>query len=178
MAKITVKVLSNNYVNANIYIDGEWVKLKKSKDRHDRYGTMVGEIEVAKPVVPMQISNWFELDRRGWWLYAFFFWLIGVFGLLAPKYEKKCYQLSYNTTLSLIPSKDDSLIEIKFLSPLKKGYAMELSSNFTTMLNNDTNVYSRNQIAEKRRKVVATLSILSTFATIAIGIYLLIHVGL
>jgi len=173
MAKIMVKVRSNNYVGAQVVIDGELVAFRKSKDRNDPYGTMVGHVEVAKPQVKLQIGNWFELEGKHWMLYSFFFWLIGGFGFFSPRYEKRCDKLSYETTLILMEHKDDSEIDIKFLSPYKNGYAMELTSNFTTTLNNPTNCYERCTLAEKRKKIVGVLSFFSTIiAVVALSIFL------
>ena len=168
-----VKMRSNNYVGAQVLIDGELVKFKKSKDKNDNYGTLVGYVEVAKPQVKLQIGNWHELEGKHWMLYSLFFWLIGGFGIFSPRYEGRCDKLSYETTLVLMEHKEDSEIDIKFLSPYKNGYAMELNSNFTTTLNNPSNCYERCTLSEKRKKIVGVLSFFSTIAAL-IAISLLI----
>ncbi|MFA6860559.1 MAG: hypothetical protein WCR30_04150 [Clostridia bacterium] len=168
MSKLTIKILSQDYVGSTVKVNGEAIRFKKSKDPNDKPITRVGEIELGSKKAVLEVSNWFELERKGWFFYAFFFWLIGVFGILSPRYEKVCHKINFKTNLELMEGKDDSLVEIKFISPFKLGYAMELNSNFTTSLSNESNRYTRSYIAERRRKVV---SILGFFGTIVAMIF-------
>lgn len=99
-----------------------------------------------------------ELFHRFWWLYAAFFWIIGIFGLFTPKYSRFDYGLDCNITLDVGQSQDiwlrfNHYVNKKSKTPVS---AVTVSDGVSAQIENGFYIYDK--ISRRRRRIYKLLS--------------------
>ena len=75
----------NSKVIPNIYVDGQVIKCKKND-----FGSYEAALQTEKDEIQISFSRELELKGRLWWLYALISFIVSVFGIFEPPYDRKC----------------------------------------------------------------------------------------
>lgn len=113
----------------DIFVDGQYVKCRKNE-----YGSYEADVQTDKEEVKLAFSRELELKSKLWWLYALISFVIGVFGIFNPPYDKKCISADCVFNIKL---KEQSEVKVKFnpLSAKGKAVALETENTFEEIKN-------------------------------------------
>lgn len=143
----------------NIKIDGTEVKGKINN-----FGSYETTFSTDKSEIEVCVSRILELSGKLWLLYAIITYLVSVFGIFAPPYDRKCiiYNIDFkvklnentNVTISILPLKNDG----KAGNFTTQGEILELKNEFSV-----------DKKAKLKRNILLTIKLLSW---VAIGVVL------
>ena len=86
MKSIYLKLVGiNSKIIPNIIVDNQNIKCKKIK--FDSYEAI---IQTEKEEIELTLSNQLELKGKFWWLFALISFVISIFGIFEPPYDRKC----------------------------------------------------------------------------------------
>lgn len=122
MNDVKIKLIGvSNKVKPIVMIDGQRVNYKKNEfEGYDlNYQTEKEEIEV-------EIYRYLELKGKLWWLYALISFIVSVFGIFEPPYDKKCIVIDCKYTFKLQEQND---IKIRFQTLKSEGKCVEVETN-------------------------------------------------
>lgn len=93
-----------------------------------------------------------ELCHSSWWLYSLFFWIIGIFGFLTPRYSREDYSLDCKIT---IYEEQTSDVYLHFNYFNKKSNSNKVAITFSKGVNGtiENNQYLYNKISRRRRRI-------------------------
>ena len=146
MKTLKIKFKSFNFSkNSVVLIDGKSIKFQK-----DRFENRVYEYTTMSDTVNLKIFMLNELNRKGWFLIALFHYIISLFGIFNPPYDKFGYDFNYETNIDL---NEISTVEIKFNFAKNNIKFLSFSGENTEKLDNETNVIKQNEVLIKRAKI-------------------------
>ena len=155
MNSVKLKLVGiNSKLIPNIFIDDQYVKCKKNEFETD-FQTEKDEIKIA-------FSRELELKSKLWWLYAILSFIVSVFGIFNPPYDRKCISMDCSFIVKL---KDVNNINIKFNSLSSSGRAVEVETE--TSFEEIKNEYTVDKIA-KRRWIILLIARILAWIGIAI----------
>lgn len=160
MKQLEIKLNGRLPQHLGVFIDNESVALKR-----DNYsGTATYSTEKEK--VEVCIYSYLELNGPLWFLVSMFFFVISLFGIFAPRYDKKCVVCSVKFFLTL---GEQETVNVKFIPPTVNGKeiggrAVEVSSDFPFEVTE--NSYSVDMQAKKRRKILFVIKLILWLAVI------------
>ncbi len=105
----------------NVFVDGQVVNCKKNE-----FGSYEAVIQTEKDEIEVAISRELELKSKLWWLYALVSFIVSVFGLFNPSYDRKCFSIDCLFKLKL--SEENNILKIKFNNPSSSGKAFTIES--------------------------------------------------
>lgn len=121
MKTLKLKLIGiNSKIIPNILIDGKMVKCKKNE-----FGSYETMVETEKDVVEFAITRDLELKSKLWWLYAFLSFIVSVFGIFEPFYDRKCITIDCLFKLKLNELNE---VNVKFHPFANEGKAVELET--------------------------------------------------
>ena len=130
----------NPKIIPNIFVDGKNVKCKKNQ-----FGSYEAQVQTENDEIELAFSRQLELKGKLWWLYALLSFIISVFGLFEPLYDRRCISTD---CLFKIKLNGDEEIKVKFNTFSSSGKAVELETK------NDVeeikNSYEVDKVAKKR----------------------------
>ena len=141
----------------NIFIDDQYVKCKKNE-----FGSYETDLQTEKDEIKIAFSRELELKSKLWWLYAILSFLVSVFGIFNPPYDRKCISMDCSFIVKL---KDVNNINIKFNSLSSSGRAVEVETE--TSFEEIKNEYTVDKIA-KRRWIILLIARILAWIGIAI----------
>ncbi len=158
MRSVNLNVVAPTGIDPVLAIDGQIVKTKKNK-----YGNSQYNFDTEKDEIEVSVFRYLELGGKLWWLMAILFFVISIFGILNPSYEKKCVQIDYRVKLKL---KDNNDITIKLNASGNDGKAgrIETVCEYEEIANN----FDIDKVAQKRRKIIKIGEVLAWIALIVI----------
>lgn len=121
MKTVNLKLVGlNSKIIPNVTVDGQVVKCKKNE-----FGSYDASIQTDKEEIEIAFSRQLELQGKLWWLYAMISFIVSIFGIFEPFYDRKCLTMD-----CLFKVKLDEVNEIKIkLNPLSSnGKAVELET--------------------------------------------------
>lgn len=160
MNSVKLKLVGiNSKLIPNIFIDDQYVKCKKNE-----FGSYETDFQTEKDEIKITFSRELELKSKLWWLYAILSFIVSVFGIFNPPYDRKCISMDCSFIVKL---KDVNNINIKFNSLSSSGRAVEVETE--TSFEEIKNEYTVDKIAKRRWIILLIVRIL---AWIAIAILL------
>ena len=158
MNSVKLKLVGiNSKLIPNIFIDDQYVKCKKNE-----FGTYETEFQTEKDEIKIAFSRELELKSKLWWLYAILSFIVSVFGIFNPPYDRKCISMDCSFIVKL---KDVNNINIKFNSLASSGRAVEVATE--TSFEEIKNEYTVDKIA-KRRWIILLIARILAWIGIAI----------
>lgn len=152
MKNVNFKLVGlDSKVIPNVLVDGEVISCKKNE-----FGSYEANIQTEKDEIEVAISRELELKSRLWWLYALISFIISVFGIFNPSYDRKCISIECLFNFKL--SEENSAIKIKFntLSSSGKAITVEGCDNYEEIKNE----YTIDKTAKRRRITLLIIKIL------------------
>ncbi len=124
----------------NIYVDNKYVKCKINE-----FGSYEVNIQTEKDEIEIAFTRELELKSKLWWLYALISFIVSIFGIFEPPYDRKCISID---CLFKIKLKEENNIKIKFNTMTTTGRAVEIETenNFEEIKNE----YNIDKIAKRR----------------------------
>ncbi len=124
----------------NIYVDNKYVKCKINE-----FGSYEANIQTEKDEIEIAFTRELELKSKLWWLYALISFIVSIFGIFEPPYDRKCISID---CLFKIKLKEENNIKIKFNTMTTTGRAVEIETenNFEEIKNE----YNIDKIAKRR----------------------------
>lgn len=158
MKSIYLKLVGiNSKIITNIIVDNQNIKCKKIK--FDSYEAI---IQTEKEEIELTLSNQLELKGKFWWLFALISFVISIFGIFEPPYDRKCISINCFFKIQL---NDINQVEIKFNRLSSSGKAVELETqNHVEEIKNE---YYIDKMAKKRWTIIFIIKII-VWITIAI----------
>ena len=135
----------------NIFIDDQYVKCKKNE-----FGSYETDFQTEKDEIKIAFSRELELKSKLWWLYAILSFIVSVFGIFNPPYDRKCISMDCSFIVKL---KDVNNINIKFNSLSSSGRAVEVETE--TSFEEIKNEYIIDKIAKRRWIILLVVSIIA-----------------
>ncbi len=130
----------NSKLIPNISIDDQYVKCKKND-----FGSYEATVETEKEEIKLAFTRDLELKAKLWWLYAIISFIVSIFGILDPPYDRKC--ISMNCLFNIKLNQENN-ITIRFNTLTSNGKAVELETeNSFEEINNE---YKIDKTAKKR----------------------------
>ena len=123
-----------------VLIDDKPVSLKKNN-----FDAYEGSVQTEKDEVSLQIFRNLELSSKWWWLYAIISFIISIFGIFEPLYDKKCIALNCAYSLKL-SEKNDLTIRFHPIKDQTKAVDVETSCEISEL----ANLYVADKKAKKR----------------------------
>ena len=158
MNSVKLKLLGiNSKLIPNIFIDDQYVKCKKNE-----FGSYETDLQTEKDEIKIDFSRELELKSKLWWLYAILSFIVSVFGIFNPPYDRKCISMDCSFIVKL---KDVNNINIKFNSLSSSGRAVEVETE--TSFEEIKNEYTVDKIA-KRRWIILLIARILAWIGIAI----------
>lgn len=158
MNSVKLKLVGiNSKLIPNIFIDGQYVKCKKNE-----FGSYETDFQTEKDEIKIAFSRELELKSKLWWLYAILSFIVSVFGIFNPPYDRKCISMDCSFIVKL---KDVNNINIKFNSLSSSGRAVEVETE--TSFEEIKNEYTVDKIA-KRRWIILLIARILAWIGIAI----------
>lgn len=156
MRNVNLNVVGPSNLNPILAIDGKTVKTKKNK-----YGNIQYSFDTEKDEIEVSVFRYLELNGRFWWLMAILFFVISIFGILNPPYEKKCIQIDYKVKLKL-KENNDITIKLNVSSNDGKVGRIETVCDCEEISNN----YGIDKVAQKRKKIIKVCEVIAWIALI------------
>ncbi len=162
MKKLTLTFINSVATETAVVIDNKLLsgKIKKGKTYY--------EYETEKDEVTLNIFSVHEFTGKFWWLFAFIYYVISVFGLFNPKYETKGKVFNYKANVTLTEN-----TEIILAYPISKVGQKALVFKNAEYLDNESNVYYVDEKIKKRIKGFIPVKII-TFILAVVGVLLII----
>ena len=158
MNSVKLKLVGiNSKLIPNIFIDDQYVKCKKNE-----FGSYETDFQTEKDEIKIAFSRELELKSKLWWLYAILSFIVSVFGIFNPPYDRKCISMDCSFIVKL---KDVNNINIKFNSLSSSGRAVEVETE--TSFEEINNEYTVDKIA-KRRWIILLIARILAWIGIAI----------
>ena len=158
MNSVKLKLVGiNSKLIPNIFIDDQYVKCKKNE-----FGSYETDFQTEKDEIKIAFSRELELKSKLWWLYAILSFIVSVFGIFNPPYDRKCISMDCSFIVKL---KDVNNINIKFNSLSSSGRAVEVETE--TSFQEIKNEYTVDKIA-KRRWIILLIARILAWIGIAI----------
>ena len=158
MNSVKLKLVGiNSKLIPNIFIDDQYVKCKKNE-----FGSYETDFQTEKDEIKIAFSRELELKSKLWWLYAILSFIVSVFGIFNPPYDRKCISMDCSFVVKL---KDVNNINIKFNSLSSSGRAVEVETE--TSFEEIKNEYTVDKIA-KRRWIILLIARILAWIGIAI----------
>ena len=152
MNSVKLKLVGiNSKLIPNIFIDDQYVKCKKNE-----FGSYETDFQTEKDEIKIAFSRELELKSKLWWLYAILSFIVSVFGIFNPPYDRKCISMDCSFIVKL---KDVNNINIKFNSLSSSGRAVEVETE--TSFEEIKNEYTVDKIAKIRWIILLIARILA-----------------
>lgn len=162
MKTVNIKLFGlNSKVRPTLIINGETVRCKRSQ-----FGSYDAVYQTDKEEAIIEVYRNLELTNRFWWIYAIISFLISVFGLLNPGYDRKCvdFQCKY-----IVRLKENNDVNVKFYALSPQGKASEIETTLECF--EVKNEYFVNKTAKKRRiwyQLIKAVSLIALVVAIVV----------
>ena len=135
----------------NVFVDGQVVNCKKNE-----FGSYEASIQTEKDEIEVKVIRELELKSKLWWLYALVSFIVSVFGIFNPSYDRKCFSIDCLFKLKL--SEENNILKIKFNNPSSSGKAITVEGcdNYEEIKNE----YTIDKTAKRRRITLLIIKIL------------------
>ena len=163
MNNVNLKVTGGIGLNPNVIIDNRPVKLKKNK-----YGSLDGNYQTENSEIELKVCRYLELSGKLWLLMSMVFFIISIFGIFNPPYDRKCIQIDY---LCKIKLKETNDIKIKINTQNAGDKAIEVESDCE--IEEITNTFQIDKVAKKRLVIVRIIEVAFWVALVGVIIFLL-----
>lgn len=163
MNNVNLKVTGGIGLNPNVIIDNNPVKLKKNK-----YGSLDGNYQTENSEIELKVCRYLELSSKLWLLMSMVFFIISIFGIFNPPYDKKCIQIDY---LCKIKLKETNDIKIKINTQNAGDKAIEVESE--CKIEEITNTFQIDKVVKKRLVIVRIIEVALWVALVGVIIFLL-----
>ena len=152
-------------LNPIVKIDDSVIKGKKNE-----FGSYEASYETEKDEVEISISRNLELNSKLWWLYSLISFIVSIFGIFEPPYDRKNIVVDCKFVVKL---NDINEIKIKFNSMAKQGKAVEIETQ--NEFNEIKNEYYVDKKAKTKWRILIILKLVIWVAIIIVGVYFLIN---
>lgn len=161
MSKISIKTRGSSSLNPIILFDG-----KEGSVKRNRFGSATHTADVSSSYAEIRIYNIIAESSPLWFLVSLFFFIISAFGIFDVKENRKCFAIDATIKIRL---NGDANLELAYL-PLGDGApALEVKGDCDFTVEN--NVYSVDEVAKKRRKIMLLVKI-ALWIALAVGVVL------
>lgn len=154
----------HDFKNPTIKIDGKEIKFKKQKN-----GEYAATYETENDSVELTVNKVHEASGALWFLWAFFFFVIGFFGIFDPRYDYRCRAIDYRLKLDL---KEETNLKLHFIKFAEGGRAIDCVRDCPA--EEITNNYYTDMQAKKKLKIFKIIKPFVWLAIIALAVFLII----
>ena len=120
MNEVNIKVTGGIKLNPVIFVDGKQLKVKKNQ-----FGSLQATYTTDKDTIELSICKYLELSGKFWFLFAILFFIISIFGILNPFYDRKCIVIDSQHIIKL---KEKNDVNIIFKNMVDQGQAVEIKT--------------------------------------------------
>lgn len=164
MNNLNVKIVGSG-MNPLCAIDGNQIVLKKNK-----YGINEGTFQTDKSEVQIAIYRYLELSSKFWWLVSIVFFLISIFGICNPPYDRKCIQIEYVANIKL-----NENTEYKFVVSSRQAGERAITCEGNGEIEEIENKVVIDKRVKRRLSIVRLFTFIAWIGLIALAIFLIIE---
>ena len=161
MKELNLKLTGSNAVSS-VFIDGKSVRLKRNK-----FNSLETNYTTDKDCVEVVILRQLELKSRIWFLMAMIFFVISIFGILDPPYDRKFIAINCKFKINL---KETNKVVVAFNNS-SNAKAVDIKSDCEVEV--IENSYYIDEQVKKRYKILIGAKILLWIALIITLIFVL-----
>ena len=161
MNTLFLKIRGASKLNASILINNKPVKLKKNT-----YGGHEVNYDTSASSVNIKICKYLEINNRLWWFFSWLFYIISIFGILEPKYDKNCIVVNAEFDIKLNSQITEVIMSVNNLSGDSKAINVETSTQYVE----HSNYFYIDHTAKKRLKIMKAVKWLTFLSLIIIGV--------
>ena len=143
MKELNLEIRSASDMCPSVLVDGKLVKTKKNK-----FGTRSCTVKTEKDNVDVVLIRNLEINGKLWFFMNIFYFIISLFGIFDPGYDKKCVVMDCKFNLE-VKEKTKAVIVINGV--VNNGKAVTIQSDAGVV--EDKNIYFVDNKAKKKRKV-------------------------
>lgn len=147
----------------SIIIDGEYVKCKKNE-----FGSYEANYKTEKEEVEITILRDLELKGKFWWFYAIISFIVSIFGIFEPPYDRKNIVIDCRYKIKLTENND---LKIVFNNLSKQGKAVEIETK--NEVEEIKNEFYIDKQTKKRWLVLLIAKIIAWIAILIVAIILI-----
>lgn len=159
MKKLKLTLLNEHYIYPVVKVNGKAIHFKNSGRFKE------ANIETEDGIYTLQVGKFYELSQPKAVGRAIGFWFLGL-GFFAPKYEKRCPSLNFET--KFIVTEDQAEVNLSFMRFNEGQPAFEITSPTLMHLTTPSNIYTVDQVAQKRGKKYRIINFFARFALLVI----------
>lgn len=164
MNNLNIKIMGvSSKFHPHVMIDDKLVKYKKNK-----FGSYEINYQTEKDNVQLKIFKYLELQSKFWYLWALLTFIISVFGVFEPRYDKKCIVIDCTYNIKL---KQDNKMIIKFKTVADEGKATDIEGDCE--VEEIENKFYVDSVSKKRWKILLACKIVLWVIAIVLIIFVI-----
>lgn len=163
MNTLKVSMVSTLHSHICTMLDGTPIKLKRN-----RSGLYEGLYTTEKDNIELSVYKYLEIKSKLWLLMSLVFFVVSLFGLISPRYDKRCIVLEYKVNIKLKENTEVKLSANRFVD---KGRAFEITTDADAK--EIKNIAYVDKLAKKRLRILRAIEVVLWIALIIVLIALL-----
>lgn len=164
MKELNLKLTGlNKKFNPRVIVDGEEIKVKRND-----FGAYEGSFKTEKEEVSVEVYRVSELSGKLWFLYSMITFIISIFGIFEPLYDRKCIALDCKYRIKL---SEQTVFKINFAPLNIQGKASTAEANGEYV--EEKNSYFVDKKLKRRWRLLLALKILIWLVAIVVAIVLI-----
>lgn len=163
MKKLNIKLTGLNLkVRPFCLVDGKQVKLVE-----DKFGGFDATVETENSQVEVEVSRVLEHSGKLWWLYSILSFIVSLFGIFEPRYDKKCVAINCKLKVNL---NETCELKLKF-NPFSSSKACEIETQCEYI--EISNEYYVDKTAKRRWRLSVVFKVIAWVAIIVAAVVLI-----
>lgn len=163
MKTLKVSMVSTLHSHICTMVDGTPIKLKRN-----RSGLFEGSYNTDKDDIELSVYKYLEIKSKLWLLMSLVFFVVSLFGLISPRYDKRCIVLEYKVNIKLKENTEVKLSASRFVD---NGRAFEITTDAD--VKEITNIAYVDKVAKRRLRILRAIEAVLWIALIIVIIALL-----
>lgn len=169
MKKVKIKLVGVCDSNVRLKVNGCDARIKRNN-----FGSLEAETDV-EDVAQIEIYKYNEIMGAYWLLACIFFFIISIFGILSPRYDRRC--VAYDCKFTVKPKEDTENVTLSFNTPKKdmtEGRAYDITSDCE--VEEHSNRMYVDTVARRRIKIATAVKLLIFAASVAVAVIVLVNI--
>ena len=156
MHNLSLKVNGRSSLSPDIIIDGKPAKVKKNS-----FGNYSINYSTEKEIVNIKIRKYLEISGNLWWLFSWLFFIISIFGIFEPRYDKRCIVIDADFDVKM---DGDKTLEFAINNISENAKAITITGN--AEIRENKNFFMIDKRCQKRLKIMRIAKWLTVVAII------------
>ncbi len=170
MKKLKIKLTGAYDKVVRVRVNGDEVRFKRNN-----FGSLEAEADLQNDIAQIEVYKYNEIMGAYWLLAGIFFFIISVFGILSPCYDRRC--IAYDCKFAVKPKDDIGNVMLSFYTPKKHetdGCACDITSDCEVDVH--SNRMYVDPVARRRIKIATAVKLFIFAASVAATVIVLVNI--